>query len=99
LFLSWARRTRINGDGWEQTEVPLNEEAEQYQVVILTGPAGTVKRTVVTTTPSWTYSLTDQTTDFGGAQTSVYVQISQYGAAYGNYGGVLEGYVYMGSST
>lgn len=99
LTLSWVRRTRVNGDGWEQTEVPLNEETEQYRVVVLTGPAGTVKRTAVTTVPTWVYTLADQTTDFGSAQTQVYVQISQYGGAYGNYGGVLESHVYMGSST
>lgn len=99
LALTWKRRTRTGGDGWEQTEVPLNEEAEQYQLTILTGPGGTVKRTVVLTSPAYTYTAADQTTDFGSTQTQVYVKIAQYGAAYGNYGGVLEGYVYMGSST
>lgn len=99
LTISWKRRTRTGGDGWEQTEVPLNEEAEQYQLVILSGPGGTVKRTVVLTSPTFAYTSANQVTDFGSNQTQVYAKISQYGADYGNYGGVLEGYIYMGSST
>lgn len=99
LTISWKRRTRTGGDGWEQTEVPLNEEAEQYQLVILSGPGGTVKRTVVLTSPTFAYTSANQVTDFGSNQTQVYAKISQYGAEYGNYGGVLEGYIYMGSST
>lgn len=99
LLLTWKRRTRYGGDGWEQTEVPLNEEAEQYSLTILSGPGGTVKRSAVLTSPEYTYSAADQVADFGSDQTQVYVQIAQYGADYGNYGGTLEGYVYMGSST
>lgn len=99
LTLSWKRRTRTGGDGWEQTEVPLNEEAEQYQLVILSGPGGSVKRTVVLNSPTYAYTSANQVTDFGSNQTQVYAKIAQYGAAYGNYGGVLEGYVYMRSST
>ena len=99
LLLTWKRCTRHGGDGWEQVEVALNEEAEQYALTVLTGPAGTVKRSVVTTSPSWTYTAADQIIDFGSTQTQVYVQIAQYGQAYGNIGGVFEGYVYMGSST
>lgn len=99
LTISWKRRTRTGGDGWEQTEVPLNEEAEQYQFVILSGPGGAVKRTLVLTSPTFAYTSANQVADFGSNQTQVYAKISQYGADYGNYGGVLEGYIYMGSST
>ena len=35
LYLSWIRRTRIGGDSWDQSEVPLGEESEAYDVEIL----------------------------------------------------------------
>lgn len=31
LLFSWKRRTRFGGDAWEPPDVPLNEDAEQYQ--------------------------------------------------------------------
>src|SRR5690606_33277476 len=33
----WIRRTRIEGDSWQQAEVPLGEEAEAYLVRIMAG--------------------------------------------------------------
>ena len=99
LTIDWKRCTRLNGDGWEQTEVPLIETYEQYQLVILSGPNGTVKRTAVVTSPTYVYSLSDQITDFGSAQTQVYIRVAQYGEAYGAYGSTLEEYVKIGSST
>ena len=99
LVLTWKRRTRFNGDNWEQTEVPLNEETEQYQLEILTGVGGAVLRTVVTSAPTYLYTLANQTTDFGAAQISIYVQIRQYGAVYGDYGTTLGVAVFMRSSS
>lgn len=37
LAVSWIRRTRIDGDTWQTSEVPLGEEAEHYQVRVLQG--------------------------------------------------------------
>lgn len=34
---TWIRRTRIDGDTWSQTEVPLGEEAEAYLVRVMDG--------------------------------------------------------------
>lgn len=34
----WIRRTRIDGDSWSQTEVPLGEDFEAYSVRVLSGP-------------------------------------------------------------
>ena len=69
IALSWKRRTRIGGDSWEQTEVPLGEDSEVYEVDILDGP--TVVRTLSATTPSATYTLAQQTADFGSAQSTL----------------------------
>ena len=37
VALSWIRRTRFGGVGWELAEVPLNEEREAYRLEILDG--------------------------------------------------------------
>jgi len=45
LLLSWIRRDRSPGsDGWDQTEIPMSETSEVYDVEILDG-TGMVKRT------------------------------------------------------
>lgn len=33
----WTRRTRVDGDNWSQSEVPLGEDAEVYLVRVLSG--------------------------------------------------------------
>lgn len=65
LTVSWIRRTRIGGDNWEQTEVPLAEDVERYEVDILSGVE--VKRTSSATTPSVIYTAAEQIADFGTA--------------------------------
>lgn len=65
LTISWVRRTRIGGDSWEQTEVPLAEDSEKYEVDILSGAM--VKRTFAVTAPSVVYTAAQQIADFGAA--------------------------------
>jgi hypothetical protein len=54
LRLTWVRRTRIGGDGWEAAEVPLGEGTESYVVRVTAG--GIVRREVVVSAPAWTYT-------------------------------------------
>jgi len=81
LTLTWVRRTRIGGDGWDATEVPLAEDSERYEVDILSG--ATVKRTLTSTEPSVVYSAAQQTADFGAAQSSVAMRVYQMSATRG----------------
>jgi GTA TIM-barrel-like domain/Putative phage tail protein len=62
IRLSWIRRTRTGGDGWEG-EVPLGEAFERYTVKIFN--AGVEVRSVQTATPDTLYAAADITTDFG----------------------------------
>lgn len=39
VSVRWIRRTRLNGDNWQQSEVPLAEDAESYIVRIVEGTA------------------------------------------------------------
>ncbi len=63
LALAWIRRTRLGGDSWDQTEVPLAEETEAYDIEILDA-SGTVIRTLSSTTPSLLYLAAQIATDF-----------------------------------
>ena len=81
LLISWVRRTRSGGDNWETLDVPLGEESELYEVDILDGTL--VKRTLSSSTPSVTYTVAQQVTDFGSAPTSVSVCVYQLNASYG----------------
>jgi hypothetical protein len=81
LNLTWIRRTRIDGDSWDTVEVPLGEDAERYEVDILSGAS--VVRTLACATPAVTYTAADQTADFGAPPTSCAVRVHQLGATYG----------------
>ncbi|MGE7418956.1 baseplate multidomain protein megatron [Methylobacterium tarhaniae] len=85
LVLSWIRRTRIDGDPWEQVEVPLAEEAEAYALDILSGSSAeaTVLRTLEASAPVLTYTAAHQAADFGGPVTRLSVAIHQLSATYG----------------
>ncbi|MBJ3774812.1 baseplate multidomain protein megatron [Acuticoccus mangrovi] len=83
LRIAWIRRTRKGGDAWPAggTDVPLGESAELYQLEILNG--GTVVRTVETMSPSYTYSLADQTADFGAAPDPISFRVAQIAPGFG----------------
>lgn len=85
--LSWIRRTRIDGDGWEATDVPLGEASEAYAIDILDG--ATVVRTLSATTPIVLYAAADEIADFGTPQTSLTVHVAQLSAAVGR--GIVAG--------
>jgi hypothetical protein len=64
LHFNWTRRTRIEGDSWDQLEVPLGEAFESYMVRILDGAS--VLREVILSSPSWAYSAAEQAEDGHG---------------------------------
>jgi hypothetical protein len=64
LTIRWTRRSRaLSADSWGAVEVPMAEELEAYEVVILDGV--TVKRVLSTTTTSAVYTGAQQTADWG----------------------------------
>ncbi|HEY4264707.1 MAG TPA: glycoside hydrolase TIM-barrel-like domain-containing protein [Micropepsaceae bacterium] len=81
IVISWKRRTRIGGDSWEQLDVPLGEDSENYEVDIFNG--ATVVRTLQASMPQATYTFAQQTSDFGAQQWSVTVAIYQISAVFG----------------
>jgi hypothetical protein len=81
ITISWLRRTRIGGDNWEVTDVPLGEDSERYEVDVMSGAI--VKRTIAAAAPSFVYSAAQQTADFGATQASVAVRIYQMSTLFG----------------
>lgn len=83
IGLSWIRRTRIGGDNWGATDVPIGEEFERYEIDILAAAGPAVKRTVAVDEPRWAYSTTDQTADFGASVGSIRFRVCQMSASFG----------------
>lgn len=77
--LSWIRRTRINGDGWEVPEVPLSEESESYLVRI--GQGSSVLRETQVGVARWDYTAAMQAAD--GVVGPFDFAVAQVSASYG----------------
>lgn len=104
LVLSWQRRTRFDGqwpdDGAFET-VPLNELSETYDLFLFTNPQtfnhndpSTYLRKVTLTTPTYTYTASEQTADgFNRATTDVFALINQNGSFTGNDAGAAKSYL------
>ncbi len=81
LLITWLPRTRYSGGWVDGRDVLPSEASEQYRVTIMDG--STIKRTITTTSPSYTYTDSQQISDFGSLQSSVSVQIAQVSALVG----------------
>lgn len=81
LTVTWIRRTRRGGDGWEVAEVPLAEDGEAYDVEILDGLS--VKRSSRTALSRLVYPAFEQVNDFGAVQAAVSVRVRQVSAVMG----------------
>ncbi len=79
LSISWIRRTRIDGDNWETLEVPLGEETESYVLRILKD--GEVLREEMLSTPTFSYSAGDQSSD--GAVAPFTIEVAQVSSTFG----------------
>ncbi|ALK08994.1 baseplate multidomain protein megatron [Blastochloris viridis] len=78
--LAWIRRSRVSGDAWF-AEIPLGEEAEDYDVAILNGEA--VVRTTRVGAPSLVYTAAQQTADFGSQPAALKWRVAQVSRVYG----------------
>jgi hypothetical protein len=80
VTLTWIRRARFDADSWVG-EVPLGEQAERYDVDILSG--ADVVRALQVTAPTALYAAADEVADFGAPQSSLAVRVSQVSATVG----------------
>ncbi|SMY09703.1 hypothetical protein LOM8899_03875 [Flavimaricola marinus] len=78
LTVSWIRRTRTGGDSWNQSDVPLGETTELYDVSVTVD--GVVKRQTQVSSTSWLYTDAMQTADGTG---EVVVSVAQVSESFG----------------
>ncbi|EYD74428.1 GTA host specificity protein [Rubellimicrobium mesophilum DSM 19309] len=78
LRVSWVRRTRIDGDSWTGTEVPLGEEREAY--LLRVHRDGTVLREVEVARPAWTYDAAMRAEDGPGP---LRIEVAQLSVRFG----------------
>lgn len=86
ITLTWKRRTRLatRFAGTGGINVPLGEADEAYTVKVYDdGTYTTVVRTINVTAAEADYSASDQTTDFGGPQATLYVSVGQVSTVVG----------------
>jgi len=75
----WIRRTRIGGDTWTGTDVPVSEETERYQIRIIVD--GQQKRLTEVPSPEFTYEAWMQLSD--GVTGDYRIEVAQVSATYG----------------
>ncbi len=80
LAVTWIRRTRILGDAWDQTEVPLGETMEVYSVEVRL--EGLIVRSETVAAPAWTYTAAQQSADTTTGL-AVNVSVAQVSDIYG----------------
>jgi hypothetical protein len=82
VVFTWLRRTRIDGDSWELSEVPLGEEREAYTFDIVSG--GEPVRSVTLLEPLFRYTAAAQDEDFGlSVPASFAIRICQMSNTFG----------------
>ncbi|ORE87844.1 hypothetical protein ATO4_25173 [Aurantimonas sp. 22II-16-19i] len=81
VSLAWIRRTRIGGDNWDASEVPLGEEAERYRATISDGAGAAVA--IDTGEPRLTLSAADQLARFGALPAHLEVAVAQVSPVWG----------------
>lgn len=80
---AWKRRTRFAGDAWDPPNIPLNEEAELYDLEIRNISDDVLRTVSGLSSPTWTYSAADQTADWGAPQNAYPVRVYQRSAQIG----------------
>lgn len=81
IALNWLRRTRVDGDSWELSEVPLGEETERYLLDIFDG-TGSVRSETITES-RWHYSNEQEFADFGVPLAAIDLSLRQLSAVVG----------------
>jgi hypothetical protein len=82
ITFSWIRRARKYAEWVDLIDVPLDEDAELYDLDILNG-VNVVRSFSALTLPSVSYTAAQQITDFGSVQASVSVAVYQLSSRYG----------------
>ncbi|GGE40640.1 baseplate multidomain protein megatron [Actibacterium pelagium] len=80
IHTSWIRQTRIDGDSWQSTEVPLGEAQEAYLLRVLDAESKIV-REATTSEPAFIYSAAQQAED--GNASGFRIAVAQISESFG----------------
>ncbi len=69
----------MEADGWDASDIPLDEPFERYRVEVLEGEA--VKRVSEVSEPRWFYPVAAELTDFPVLRDHISVRVRQLGRA------------------
>ncbi|WP_010486950.1 phage tail protein [Pseudomonas sp. S9] len=76
LSVTFVRRSRLGSTWWGNgVDAPIGVTTQAYEIDVMRG--STVKRTITASTPAFSYSAANQTTDFGSVQASITFRIYQ----------------------
>lgn len=75
IRLTWIRRTRRDGDGWEAVDVPLSEAVEAYEIDVFRDSQ--VARRLTSAQPFIVYTQAQEIADFGTVQSALTLSIAQ----------------------
>jgi Putative phage tail protein len=81
-LITFKERPRYNNSLRDYTEITHDSDWAGFAIAIMDN-ANVVKRTLTTVNNYWTYTVADQTTDFGSAQTTLKASIIQMSSAVG----------------
>lgn len=81
VALRWIRRGRTNADQWNAGDIALESDFEGYRLRIFDGATVVRERTLTDT--HLTYSLAQQTEDFGGAASGFSFDVAQISHVHG----------------
>ncbi|MBN7804624.1 glycoside hydrolase/phage tail family protein [Agrobacterium rosae] len=79
VHLTWVRRGRVEADGWDAADIPLDEVTERYRVEIVFDDV--VRRTIEVSEAACLYAASDEVADFGSPQTTLAIRVRQLGRA------------------
>lgn len=88
IIINWVRCSRIPGidkDSWSSTywSAPLDSSDERYEVDIINNSGAVVRTLYSIGSPSATYTISNQISDFGSVQNSYKVNVYQTDAILG----------------
>jgi hypothetical protein len=75
--IKWIRRNKVQGDWIDNSDIPMTELTERYEVEIWNNNFTELKRTLYSTTQSVLYTDAQQTTDFGSPQSEISIRVYQ----------------------
>ncbi len=83
VAFAWVRRTRFAGDAWDPDTVPLNEEAERYDLEVTDGAGHVLRAVPGLSAPAFLYTAAMQAADFGAPRAAYTLNLYQISAVVG----------------